>query len=279
MENNKITASLVTYHTRPSDLIRLINCVLSSNISIFYIIDNSTNDSLREYTNISERIRYIHSMNLGFGHGHNIAIKLALTTNSKYHVVINPDIYWTDKVIEELEKFMDDNPNCGQVMPKILYPNGNIQYLCKLLPTPMDLIGRRFLPFRGIQKKFDRKFELHEFGYNRIMEIPLLSGCFMFLRTDVLRKVGMFDERYFMYAEDVDLCRRIGEVSNTMFFPNVSVYHEYEKGSYKNKKLLKYHVFSMIKYFNKWGWIYDIRRKKTNKKCLDQIKTLVNRIL
>lgn len=271
MENNKITASLVTYHTRPSDLIRLINCVLKSNISIFYIIDNSSDDRLREYADISEKIKYIHSLNLGFGHGHNIAIKLALATNSKYHVVINPDIYWNDRVIEELEKFMDNNPDCGQVMPKILYPNGNIQYLCKLLPTPMDLIGRRFMPFKGIQEKQDRKFELHESGYNRIMEIPSLSGCFMFLRTDILRKVGMFDERYFMYAEDLDLCRRIGEVSKTMFFPNVSVYHEYEKGSYKNKKLLKYHICSIVKYFNKWGWLFDKTRKERNRKCLYQI--------
>lgn len=269
-----ITASLVTYHTKPSDLIRLINCVINSNVYIFYIIDNSSNDSLREFSNISNKIKYIHSENLGFGHGHNIAIKQALQTDSKYHVVINPDIYWYDNVIEGLEKFMDNNPDCGQVMPQILYPNGDVQYLCKLLPTPMDLLGRRFMPFRGIQEKLDKKFELHESGYNKIMEIPSLSGCFMFLRTDVLRKVGMFDERYFMYAEDLDLCRRIGEVSKTIFYPNVSVYHEYGKGSYKNKKLLKYHIESVIKYFNKWGWIFDKKRKDTNKKCLRQIKIL-----
>ena len=130
------------------------------------------------------------------------------------------------------------------------------------------------MPFRGIQEKLDKKFELHDMGYNRTIEIPSLSGCFMFLRTDILRKVGMFDERYFMYAEDLDLCRRIGEVSKTMFYPNVSVYHEYEKGSYKNKKLLKYHICSIVKYFNKWGWIYDKKRKERNRKCLGQIKKL-----
>lgn len=269
-----ITASLVTYHTKPSDLIRLIKCVLKSNISIFYIIDNSNDDSLKQYTLEYDRVEYIKSENLGFGHGHNIGIKRAFDTESKYHVVINPDIYWNCKVIEELEKFMDENPDCGQVMPQILYPNGDIQYLCKLLPTPMDLLGRRFMPFRGIQKKLDRKFELHDSGYDKIMEVPSLSGCFMYIRTDVLRKVGMFDERYFMYAEDLDLCRRVGEVSKTMFFPNVSVYHEYEKGSYKNKKLLKYHICSIIKYFNKWGWIFDNKRKNTNKKCLRQIELL-----
>lgn len=84
-------------------------------------------------------------------------------------------------------------------------------------------------------------------------------------------KVGGFDERFFMYAEDLDLCRRIGEVSKTMFYPGVSIYHEYEKGSYKNRKLLKYHICSVVKYFNKWGWIFDGKRAATNRKCLKQL--------
>lgn len=267
-----ITASLVTYHTKPSDLIRLIECIQKSKISIFYIIDNSEDDSLKQYTLTYNKVEYIKSENLGFGHGHNIGITKSLKISAKYHVVINPDIYWNDNVIEELEKFMDNNPDCGLVMPKILYPNGDIQYLCKLLPTPMNLLGRRFMPFRSIQDKIDRKYELRDTNYDKIMEVPSLSGCFMFLRTDVISKVGMFDGRYFMYAEDLDLCRRIGEVSKTIFYPFVSVYHEYGKGSYKNKKLLKYHIESVIKYFNKWGWIFDSKRNKINKRCLSLLK-------
>ena len=270
-----ITASLVTYHTKPSDLLRLIECVLKSNISIFYIIDNSKDDSLKQYTLNYDRIKYIKSENLGFGHGHNIGIRKALEANSKYHAIINPDIYWSDNVIGELETFMDNNPDCGQVMPKILYPNGETQLLCKLMPTPMNLIGRRFIPIKSIKRKIDMRYELHDSGYNRIMEVPVLSGCFMFVRMDVIKEVGLFDERYFMYCEDVDLCRRIGEVSKTMFYPNVAVYHEYEKGSYKNKKLLRYHMSSTIKYFNKWGWIFDRKRTEANRKCLNQIKSFL----
>lgn len=270
-----ITASLVTFHTKPSDLLRLIECVLKSDISIFYIIDNSSNDSLREYSKISDKIKYIHSQNLGFGHGHNIALKMALEQGAKYHAIINPDIYWNDNVIEELASFMDKNIDCGQVMPKILYPNGEIQLLCKLMPTPMHLIGRRFIPIKSIKQKIDVKYELHNSGYNRIIEVPILSGCFMFVRMNVVKKVGFFDERFFMYSEDVDFCRRIGEVSKTMFYPNVAVYHEYEKGSYKNKKLLRYHMSSTIKYFNKWGWIFDKKRTEVNRKCLNQIKSFL----
>ena len=132
----------------------------------------------------------------------------------------------------------------------------------------MDLFGRRFIPIRKYQEKSADRYELHFTGYDKVMEVPSLSGCFMFMRVDVLMKVGGFDERFFMYAEDVDLCRRIGEISKTMFYPMVTVYHEYDKGSYKNRNLLKYHLCSVVKYFNKWGWVFDKKRVQRNRECL-----------
>lgn len=268
-----LTASIVTFHTKNSDLIRLINCVLESPIDKLYIIDNSSHDALRDLVNSYPQVSYIHSLNLGYGNGHNIAIRKAIESGAAYHVVLNPDIYWTGDVIETLSRYMEKNPDCGLVMPNIIYPTGDIQYLCKLLPTPLNLFGRRFIPLKSFQEKHDYNFELHWSGYNQVMEIPSLSGCFMFMRCSILGQIGGFDERYFMYAEDLDLCRRIGEVSKTMFYPYVSVVHEYEKGSYKNKKLLKYHISSVIKYFNKWGWFFDSKRRLKNQQCIDAIKS------
>lgn len=269
-----ITASIVTFHTKHDELARLIECVRKSSIDHLYIIDNSSNDELREFIKSHESAHYIHSLNLGYGSGHNIAIRKSIEIGADYHVVLNPDIYWDGDVIGELTKYMDRNPDVGQVMPKIIYPSGETQYLCKLLPTPIDLIGRRFMPIRSYRKKHGYNYELHWTNYDKIMEVPLLSGCFMFLRVSVLEKVGGFDDRYFMYAEDFDLCRRIGEISKTVFYPFVSVTHVYEKGSYKNKKLLKYHIQSIIKYFNKWGWFFDTKRGARNKKCIQTIKLL-----
>ena len=269
------TASVVTFHTKHDELKRLIGCVMTSSVEILYIIDNSTNDELRDFVKDNTRIRYIHSLNLGYGSGHNVAIKRAIEEGSDYHVVLNPDIYWNDEVIEALTAFMDENRDCGLVMPKIVYPNGDTQFLCKLLPTPMDLIGRRFIPLKSYQERHDYQYELHWTGYDKVMEVPSLSGCFMFMRCSVLKDVGGFDERYFMYAEDLDLCRRIGEVSRTMFYPAVSVVHEYEKGSYKNRKLLKYHIVSVVKYFNKWGWFFDKKRSDKNALCLAKLKAML----
>jgi hypothetical protein len=100
--------------------------------------------------------------------------------------------------------------------------------------------------------------------YSKIMEVPNLSGAFMFVRSEVFQEVGNFDERYFMYMEDTDFVRRIGEKYKTVYYPKVHIYHEYKKGSYKNPKLMKYHISSAIKYFNKWGWLIDKKRKIIN---------------
>ena len=119
-----ITASVVTFHTSYVDLKRLLDCVLHSSIDIFFIIDNSSNDSLREFASLSDKIVYIHSDNLGFGSGHNIAIRRSIELGAQYHAVINPDIYWEGDVAKLLAGFMDKQEDCGLVMPKVLYPNG-----------------------------------------------------------------------------------------------------------------------------------------------------------
>ena len=108
---------------------------------------------MRELESVSERITYIYSDNLGFGSGHNIAIDRAIDLGSDYHIIINPDIYWNGDIIEQLVQFMDQNKDCGLVMPKILYPNGEVQYLCKLLPTPLDFIWKKIYSIQNVSRK------------------------------------------------------------------------------------------------------------------------------
>ena len=135
-----ITASIVTYHTSFDELSRVIHCVLESSVTFLYVIDNSSNDKLREVTALSDKIKYIHSINLGYGSGHNIAIREAMAKGAKYHAVINPDIYFEKGTLEELACYMDNHLDVAQVMPRVVYPDGSLQYLCKMIPTPMDLI-------------------------------------------------------------------------------------------------------------------------------------------
>lgn len=266
-----ITASLVLYHNSQKDVDTITDCVLASSISRLYIVDNSKNDAFRILEQRSTKIRYIHSENVGYGAAHNIAIREAMTSGANYHVVINPDIVFQPRVIEALAEYMANHSDVGLIMPRVEYPNGDLQYLCKLLPTPADLLIRRFLP-KGWMRSLQDRFELRAFGYDREMNIPYLSGCFMFLRLDALKQVGLFDERFFMYGEDIDLSRRIHNVYKTMYYPYVSIIHNHEKASYKNHKMLFVHICNVVRYFNKWGWIFDADRKKINDQTLKRLR-------
>jgi GT2 family glycosyltransferase len=271
-----INVSIVLFKN-DQDLVKKViySCVNSVLINRIYLIDNSPTNILSCLASLDSRIEYMfNSANLGFGKAHNIALKRSIEENIPYHLVLNPDVYFEGGVLEELYHFMESNPNVGLVMPKVLYPDGTLQYLCKLLPTPLDLFGRRFLnfgPFKKIVEKRNEIYELRFTGYDKIMEAPYLSGCFMFTRTEVLKKVGLFDERFFMYLEDTDLSRRIHRVAKTVYYPYVYIYHEYGKGSYKSLKLLYYHIKSAIKYFNKYGWFFDKEREEINRKILEKL--------
>ncbi|MGG5905508.1 glycosyltransferase family 2 protein, partial [Sphingobacterium daejeonense] len=233
----KITGSIVLYNNDRQILLEAIQSYLNSEIvDKLYLVDNSPTDDLKNLEELDSRIEYIFNpSNPGFGAAHNIAIKNAIKRDSQYHLVLNPDVYYDNGVIETISDYIKDKPEIGNIMPKVLYPNGEIQYLCKLLPTPYDWIGRRFNPFKKMVESRNNLFELRFTNYSTIMEVPYLSGCFMFLNIDALKKVGFFDEGIFMYGEETDLCRRLNDGGyKTLFFPKATIFHHFEKGSHKS---------------------------------------------
>ncbi|WP_052323762.1 glycosyltransferase family 2 protein [Flavihumibacter sp. ZG627] len=262
-----LTCSIVLFHNDPSEVKKAVDSVINSNLHVkLFIVDNSREDDLRFEFN-SSKVEYIFTgRNLGYGAGHNVAIK-RITGKSKYHLVLNPDVEFDPAILPGLFAYMEQYTQTGLLMPKVLYKNGEIQYLCKQLPSPADLILRRFMP-TPMKQLFREKlasYELRHLDYNNSMQVPNLSGCFMFIRTEAFSKVGLFDEQYFMYLEDTDLCRRINEQYNTVYYPQETIIHGYAKSSYKNLKLATYHVQSTLKYFNKWGWYNDRMRSRINK--------------
>ncbi len=274
----KLSASIVLYNTKTEDLKRVINSYFSyKGEKQLFLIDNSPTDRLKEIVKVypNNDIYYIfNNENMGYGKAHNIAIKKSIEQNLPYHIILNPDIIIEKDVLEKLANYMELHPEVGNIMPKIIYPDGELQYLCKLLPSPIDLIFRRFIPIKKWKDAINRKYELHSFEYDKIMNIPNLSGCFMFLRTEALKKVGLFDENIFMYLEDIDLNRRIFSKYKTIYYPDATVIHEHQKESYKNKKLLKVHIQSAIYYFNKYGWFFDKERTNINRNVLRELEKL-----
>lgn len=265
-----ISASIVLYKTDPLELKHVYECFVQSQVNFqLLLIDNSPDDRLKDVLNEDEVKYYFTGRNIGYGRGHNLAIK-EIINKSEFHLVINSDISFLPNVIGSLVTYMKQHNDVGQIMPKVLSPEGETQYLCKLIPTPFDLIFRRFLP-STVLKKRKEKFQLIFTGYDKIMEVPYLSGCFMFLRTASIKEVGLFDERFFMYPEDIDLTRRINEKYKTIYFPEVYIIHDHAKESYKKGDMLLIHTTNIIKYFNKWGWFFDLKRVRTNQNILRKL--------
>lgn len=265
----KLTVSIVTYNTDTDELSRCLNALSSYPVSI-YVVDNSSKGYISDFCAKYANIQYIANVNSGYGAGHNIAIRKAIASGAKYHLVLNSDVYFDDSVIGKIIDYMERNEDVAQVQPNIIYPDGSMQYSCRLLPSPVDLFFRRFMPDCLTRKMNDRymlRFDRHE----REMNVPYHQGSFMFFRLECFEKVGLFDERFFMYPEDIDITRRMHKYYRTMFFPGATVVHAHRAASYKSFRMLLVHTVNMIKYFNKWGWIFDSERRKWNRDLLKEL--------
>jgi len=166
---------------------------------------------------------------------------------------------------------MIENPLIGHLMPRITNQEGELQYMCKTLPSPVDLFLRSFAKSL-ISESRDQKYHLKMLDYTKDIEAPYLSGCFMILRVEALKEIGLFDERFFMYPEDIDLTRRMTLKHKTVYFPNVSVIHRHEKASFKSMKMKLIHMKNMIKYFNKFNEITSIADVRSTEQISGHLK-------
>lgn len=276
MNKQKLTASLVLYNSKPVQFeIAISSFIEAAPGSQLFVMDNSPMPLQSIWFEHPQVVYVQNECNMGFGAAHNRAM-LSCLASSELHLILNPDIRLNTNAISFLVGRFEADPGLAAAMPTILYPDGELQRLCKLLPTPLDLLIRRFLPITIVRRRFDRIYEMHDLSQKVASEVPSLSGCFLLAKSSALHEVGGFDERFFMYMEDVDLVRRLASIGKVMYFPNVSVIHDYGKGSYRNPKLLRYHINSAVKYFNKWGWVFDRQRSKRNAVMLSSLQSTGN---
>jgi hypothetical protein len=279
----RTTASLVCYKTSLTELEPLLRSLREDpSIAAWLVVDNAAAEDPAQAERLRELTHHYGGMcvapvrNIGFGAGHNMALEALRNVPSDFHLMLNPDIVFGRDVLPALTAVMDAQPRVGLIMPRVYYPDGTTQYLCKLLPTPLDFLLRRFAPGplqRLTRKRMDR-YELRAMDCAQPARIPFLSGCFMFTRRSVLESVGGFDDRYFLYLEDVDLCRRLSAIAELLYWPAVSIAHTHERGSHKHLKLMLTHIRSAVLYFNKWGWVFDAARKRINRAALSQLSEI-----
>lgn len=266
----KLNISIVLYNTDSLVIQELIRFLRSEEgINQIILVDNSP---VKNDIYITDNVEYIFAgKNLGYGGGHNIAIKRSIADGIKYHLVLNPDILIDKGTIQVLIAYLDANNDVGMVMPGVKNQDGSFQLLPKLLPSPVDLLIRVFSPLKKIAAKRNSLYVLAD-HQEKVLNVPIISGCFSLFRVDVLKEVGSYDESFFMYFEDFDISRRIHTKYKTVYYPLVSIIHQHERGASKSFKLFRVFIKSALTYFQKYGWFFDKDRKKINKKVLSQIK-------
>lgn len=225
------------------------------------VIDNYSKDGTSEiirkqFKKTPNTKIILNNKNIGFAKGHN---RILNYVDSDYHAICNPDIYFQNEIFSPLVDFMIRNPDIGIVSPKFCYPDGKLQHLNRRYPNVLDLILRRVLP--GSKEKLFRKrlesYDMRDVGYERSYDVPFLSGAFMFCRTELLKKIKGFDERFFLYFEDADLSRRIqNEGYRTVYFPEVSVIHSWQRMAHRSVKGSIIFALSALRYFRKWGFVW-----------------------
>jgi GT2 family glycosyltransferase len=267
----EVVGSVVTYRTDRAELDRAVAQFLAVPLTTHLcIIDNSPAPIAGDYDD--PRVTYVFpGANLGYGRAHNLALRAA-RGKSRYSLVMNTDIQYSPDVITRLAQFLDARPQAGMVAPKIRYPDGSLQYVCRLLPTPENLFLRRFMPHAKRTELANDQYELRWWDHDCVANIPYFQGSFMMMRTELANSLGGFDERFFLYGEDIDLTRRMHEVAETLYIPDVSIVHEYRR--YSNTSLLGtwYGIQNNCRYFNKWGWFFDRTRAAINRKAVAGIR-------
>lgn len=249
-----VTGSIVTYNnmsTIDATLKTLFEFTKDIDFKL-YVVDNNSTDGTVEHikTNYPQVKMIALDKNVGFGAGHNEAIKVI---DSDYHAVINPDIILIENSIKKMVEYLESNKDIGLLSPKICFPNGKEQILGKKVPHLKYIFASRL---RGEEPgKLLKEYAMLDRDLTKPTEIENATGCFMMFRTSVLKKIGGFDERYFMYFEDADITREAKKLSRVVYYPDAVVSHVWNRDSKHNYKLLAIHIHSMLKYYLKWKTI------------------------
>lgn len=244
MKQSAVDISIVIVNYKVKEYIaNLLNSIHRAKgafrLQIIVIDNNSGDDSIAFLKQRFPEVHYIENEeNVGFGKANNQGFKIAEGT---YTLIINPDTLVSEDTFSTLVNHMEHNPDCGACGCKILNPDGSYAPESKRCVPSLSSSLYKVLGLTALFPKH-RWFGEYYMGWlpeDEINPVPVLSGSFMLWRTDVLKTLGGFDERFFMYGEDIDLCYRIQQTNYRIdYVPTTSIIHY--KGESTRKGDLKY---------------------------------------
>lgn len=259
----KLTVTIVNYNQKYFPKICVEALKKSKTDFDFEIIicDNNSKDESLDYLKKAHEKGYITLVepgeNLGYGKGHNFAAKEA---KGEYILILNTDITVETDTLQKLVDYLEDHKDVGMVGPKLKYHNGEVQQSCRRHFRFVDLfIKRTFLKHIWPFKKRHESYIMGDFNHMSTQEVDLVTGAFMMMPKAVFDKVRGFDDRYFLFMEDFDLCRKTQMADyKVVYYPEAVATHYHKRlseGSFFNllfNKISWYHLASAIKYHWKW---------------------------
>ena len=198
------------------------------------------------------------AVNAGFAYGNNLGIKRA---KGKYIMILNPDVAIVPGVLEKMIDFMKNNSDIGMIGPRLINPDSSLQYSCRRFPGSLVPLYRRTVFGRlSFAKKTTDNYLMKDFDHQSNREVDWLFGACLLIAKSALDQVGLLDEKFFMYFEDLDLCRRFWQAGlKVIYFADVQLVHYHQQWSTERGGILgifnrggRIHAISGIKYFIKY---------------------------
>ena len=209
-----------------------IDSIVKSDFDDFeiIIIDNNSFDNtvpyLKERYGHLRQIKIIQNQeNIGFGKAVNQAAKIA---KGQYYLILNPDTIIQEETISTLKDYLEHNPKVGMIGPKILNADGTLQLACKRSFPTLRVALPKLLGFSRLfpSSKWAGKYNLTYLNEDQISSVDAISGSCMFIRSFLFHELKGFDERFFMFGEDLDLCSRIWKNNYEVHYvPNTQIIH------------------------------------------------------
>ncbi|MBN1695219.1 glycosyltransferase family 2 protein [candidate division WOR-3 bacterium] len=240
-EDMTLTIGIVNYNTK-EDLKKCIKSLLQNPPDCDYqivIVDNNSKDGSKSYIKKlkQENIKYIlNKKNNGFGAACN---QIAQIQNSSYVLFLNPDVEVSKNSIDRLIRLLKKDKKIGVATGKLLYPNGSLQLSCRKFPTILRVLFGRESVLRKIfpNNMISKEFLMSEVNYDKIQFPDCVRGAVMLFKTEIFKKIGGFDEKFFLFFEDTDICLRLRKKGyEIVYLPDAVFYHSLG-GSTKKEKL------------------------------------------
>lgn len=261
--SGSLLISLVVYKTSAAAIADVIESLDLGAIPYrchVVVTDNFGDYSVRALCRDSGWQYVMPGRNIGFGAAHNLAI-LGSGESFDYVLILNPDLYISSAVIASVIKFLDDNHEAVLASPRLLNFDNSIQAICRVFPSPISLASRL------IRRWFSAE-DAHELSVECVAvkpeRVPAMHGACFFVRYESFCQVGGFSQEYFLYVEDIDLCRKLWSVGSVFYLPGCHAVHAHGKGSRGQLKLAFLHLQAYVAYFRKWGFILDKERRRLN---------------